>query len=113
MQWWRRSSTRTCGSTAASEARPGRVRSSVISLRVGGELEKELFEVEALSRHLVDGGACAGGCEANRLGRGLERHDDVAGDRLCPDALRRQCGAQRLGVRGADADRWSAAPREL
>src|SRR3954447_9321243 len=113
MRWWHQSSTKTCGVSVASIARRERVRSSVVSSRVGGELEEKLLEVEALSRHLVDRGACAGGCEADRLGRRLKRHDSVAGDGLCTDALRRQCGAQRLGVRGKGADRWSAAPRQL
>src|SRR3982751_2397563 len=111
MQRWWPPSTRTCGSFEASEARRGRVASSVISFRARGELEEELLEVEALGGHLVDSGACSGGCESDRLGCGLERHDNLRSDDFCTDALRGQSGAQPFGVRRADTDRCPAAPR--
>jgi len=63
-----------------------------------------------LGGHLEDHDACAGGNDANGLGRGLECLHRLCSRELCGDALGGECIAKRLRLRRSHPHAW---PRSI
>ena len=72
----------------------------------GGELEEVLLKVEVLGGHLEDHNACAGGNDADILGRGFECHHGLCGRELCGNALGIECVTKRLRLWRSHPHAW-------